>query len=298
MSGSTGPGPVAGAARVRGVQLAPALGDVSGNADRVTAELEDAARAGAQLVVFPEAMLSGYVFERRSEALEAAVTGDHPSLRRIAEACRDLGTWTVFGGLERAGDRLYNAAFLCGPDRPVAVYRKLHTLCLGVDRFTVPGDGGFAVHELPFGRVGVNICYDGTFPESARALKLLGAQLVILVTNWPNLHLKLEQTRMRALDNHVFYLAVNRVGEERGVVFPGGSAAADPRGELLARLGEEAGRIDLALDLAAADRTHVVVRPGAYEFDYVADRRPDAYGPLLEPGTGERTGSRRSAEDG
>jgi predicted amidohydrolase len=287
-----------GPARVRGIQLAPALGDVAGNADRVVAELEAAAAAGAHLAVFPEAMLSGYVFERRSEALEAAVTRDHPALRRISEACGDTGAWAVFGGLERSGGRLFNAAFLCGPDRPVAVYRKLHTLCLGVDRFTIPGDSGFAVYDLPFGRVGVNICYDGTFPESARALKLLGAQLVVLVTNWPNLHLKLEQTRMRALDNHVFYLAVNRVGEERGVVFPGGSAAADPRGELLARLGDEPGRIDLALDLAAADRTHVVVRPGAYEFDYVADRRPDAYGPLLEPPTGERTGSRRSAEAG
>jgi len=292
MAGSPGP------ARVRGVQLAPSLGDVAGNAARVVADLEDAAAAGTQLVVFPEAMLSGYVFERRADALEAAVTPDHPALRRISEACGDLGVWTVFGGLERAGDRLFNAAFLCGPDRPVATYRKLHTLCLGVDRFTEPGDGGFTVHDLPFGRVGVNICYDGTFPESARALKLLGAQLVVLVTNWPNLHLKLEQTRMRALDNHVFYLAVNRVGEERGVAFPGGSVAADPRGELLARLGDEPGRMDLALDLAAADRTHVVVRPGAYEFDYVADRRPDAYGPLLAPSTGERTGSRRSGEDG
>ena len=289
---------LSGPARVRGVQLSPALGDVTGNADRVVAEVEDAAAAGTQLVVFPEAMLSGYVFERRSEALEAAVTSGHPALHRISGACRDLGIWTVFGGLERAGDRLFNAAFLCGPDRPVAVYRKLHTLCLGVDRFTEPGDGGFAVHDLPFGRVGVNICYDGTFPESARALKLLGAQLVVLVTNWPNLHLKLEQTRMRALDNHVFYLAVNRVGEERGVVFPGGSAAADPRGELLARLDDAPGRIDLALDLAAADRTHVIVRPGAYEFDYVADRRPDAYGPLLAPTPGPRTGSRRAGEEG
>lgn len=283
-------------ARIRGIQAAPELGDVEGNAARVVAELEDASRAGTDLVVFPEAMLSGYVFDRRDEALAAAVTTGHPAMRRIAEACRDVGVWTLFGGLERDGDRLFNAAYLCGPDRPTATYRKLHTLCLGVDRFTLPGDGGFAVHDLPFGRVGVNICYDGTFPESARALKLLGAQLIVLITNWPNLNLKLEQTRMRALDNHVFYLAVNRVGTERGVLFPGGSAAADPRGELLARLGEGPGRIDLALDLAAADRTHVVVESGAYEFDYVADRRPDAYGPLLEPSRGERTGSRRAGE--
>jgi 5-aminopentanamidase len=271
---------------------------VAGNARRVVAELEAAARDGARLVVFPEAMLSGYVFEGRDEALAAAVTTEHPSVRRIGEACRDLGLWTVFGGIERDGERLFNAAFLCGPDGAPERYRKLHTLCLGVDRFTLPGDGGFMVRELPFGRVGINICYDGSFPESSRALKLLGAQLIVLITNWPNLHLKLELVRMRALDDHVYYLAVNRTGVERGVVFPGGSVAAGPRGELLATLGDEPGRIDLELDLASADRTHVVVHPGAYEFDYVADRRPDAYGPLVEPSTGERTGSRRAGETG
>jgi len=153
------------------------------------------------------------------------------------------------------------------------------------------------VWKLPFGRIGLNICYDGSFPESARALKLLGAQLIVLPTNWPNLFLKTELTRLRALENHVYYLAVNRVGTERGVTFPGGSVAAGPSGELLAELGAEPMSFMVEMDLASADANRVIKAPGSYEFDYVADRRPDAYAPLREMvPEGDPTGSRRAGE--
>lgn len=294
------PGPV----RVCGVQTDPGLGQPEANAEQIRDRMSDAASAGARLVVFPEAALTGYLFDSRDQALDGAVEAESSAVRTVRDAGRELGVWTVFGAIERSRggsgperNRLYNTAFLSSPSGELHRYRKVHTLCLGVDRFTTPGDEGFRVWELPFGRIGLNICYDGSFPESARALKLLGAQLIVLPTNWPDLYLKTEQIRLRALENHVNYIAVNRVGTERGVVFPGGSVAAGPRGELLAEGGSEPLSFVVEMDLPAADANRVIQAPGSYEFDYVADRRPDAYAPLREMmPEGQPTGSRRAGE--
>ncbi len=293
-----------GRVRVCGVQTDPGLGETEANAELIRDRMSEAASEGARLVVFPEAALTGYVFDSRQQALDGAVEAESPAVRSVRDACRELGMWTVFGAIERFRggegsdrDRLYNTAFLSSPSGELHRYRKVHTLCLGVDRFTTPGDEGFRVWELPFGRVGLNICYDGSFPESARALKLLGAQLIVLPTNWPDLYLKTEQIRLRALENHVNYIAVNRVGTERGVVFPGGSVAAGPRGELLAEGGSEPLSFVVEMDLPSADDNRVIQAPGSYEFDYVADRRPDAYAPLGEMmPEGQPTGSRRAGE--
>ena len=288
--------------RVCGVQTDPRLGEPESNAELICHRMSEAASGGARLVVFPEAALTGYVFDTRDQALGGAIEAESPAVQRVRDACQDAGVWTVFGAIERTSDqsgpaRLHNTAFLASPSGELHRYRKVHTLCLGVDRFTIPGDEGFRVWELPFGRIGLNICYDGSFPESARALKLLGAQLIVLPTNWPDLYLKTEQTRLRALENHVYYLAVNRVGVERGVTFPGGSVAAGPRGELLAEGGAEPLSFMVEMDLRSADANRVVQAPGNYEFDYVADRRPDAYAPLREMmPEGRPTGSQRAGE--
>lgn len=280
---------------VCGVQLAPRRGDSQANTRMVVSAIGAAAAGGARLVVFPEATLTGYVFHDRESALAAALRPDGAELGSIADACRSKRVWAIVGTVERSGERLHNSLFLVGPDGVAGVYRKLHTLCLGVDRFTTPGSQPPPVFDLPIGRIGLNICYDGSFPETARLLKLAGAQLIVLPTNWPNLHLKREQVQIRAYENHVNYLAVNRVGVEDGVAFHGGSAAADPEGVLVAEAGDGAGFLHVELDLEEADRNRVVRAEGSYEYDYVADRRPDAYGRLTaEPPAGDPTGSRHA----
>src|SRR5205085_11487897 len=103
----------------------------------------------------------------------------------IAAACRDTGVHAVIGFIERLGDHYYNAAMVVGPAGVAGSYRKVHLPFLGVDRFLTPGDRPFAVITLPSGRIGINICYDASFPEAARTLKLLGAELVILPTTGP-----------------------------------------------------------------------------------------------------------------
>ena len=280
--------------RACGVQLSPQRGDLEANTGQVEAAISAAADEGARLVVFPEATLTGYVFHDREAAAAAAIEAGGPELLAIAGACRSSDAWCVVGAIEREEERLHNSLFLVGPAGPVGSYRKIHTLCLGVDRFTTPGREPPPVFDLPIGRIGLNICYDGSFPETARALKLAGAQLIVLPTNWPNLHLKREQVQIRAYENHVNYLAVNRVGGEQGVEFRGGSTAADPDGNLLAEGGEDPCRMHVTFDLPAADRNRVVRAEGEYEYDYIADRRPDVYGRLTERSSEAPTGSRRA----
>lgn len=249
--------------------------------------------------MFPEASLTGYLFEDPDEAREGAIDLVSPEVARIEQACRDLGIWCVYGAIERAEKaRIYNAAFLQSPDGRRDRYRKVHTLCLGVDRYTTPGEEGFRVHGTPIGRIGLHICYDGSFPESARVLKLLGAQVAILPTNWPEIELKTELVQVRARENHLWYLAVNRVGTERGVTFPGGSVAADPEGRVLAELGSEPGSFVVDIDPERADANLVVREAGEYEYDYLSDRRPGAYGPIVDTRNGRTDAGRGKSVSG
>jgi predicted amidohydrolase len=157
---------------------------------------------------------------------------------------------------------------------------------LGVDRFTTPGDRPFRVHDLGGLRIGMLICYDGSFPEAARVLALRGADLIVLPTNWPP-GARTTATYLvpaRALENHVYFLAVNRVGEERGFRFIGQSRLVDCDGEpltLVAGNGEET--LYGEVDPARARAKRLVKIPGKYEIDRLADRRPEMYGPLCEP---------------
>src|SRR5206468_1315110 len=140
-------------------QIEPKLAEKERNLDSCLAQLEDAAAAGAQLLVLPECAIPGYMFDSAEEALPYAEEVPGPSTEALEEACRRLSAWCVCGLLERRGDALYNSAVLVGPEGLTGVYRKTHLPFLGVDRFVVPGDE-LSVWETPLGRIGVEICYD------------------------------------------------------------------------------------------------------------------------------------------
>jgi 5-aminopentanamidase len=265
------------------VQIDCVLGDAEANLAAVLEGLIAAAQRGARLVVFPECILSGYCFRSKDEAWEQAQPLPGPASDALAAACRRLDVFAVVGLLERAaGGALYNSCMLLGPDGLIATYRKIHLPFLGVDRFVTPGDRPFAVHDLGGLRVGTNICYDGTFPESARVLALLGADLVVLPTNWPTGALgTIKLTEARALENNVYYAAVNRVGEERGFHFVGRSRIVGPDGEVMTSAPSDATEILLAeIDPRIARAKRVVKIPGEHEIDRIHDRRPEMYGPL------------------
>jgi 5-aminopentanamidase len=269
--------------RVAGVQMDPALADVAGNLGHCLQSLDTAASAGAQLVVFPEAALTGYVFGSLEEAIPVCEPIPGPSTEALAAACRRLDVHAVVGLLEKDGEDHYNTSALIGPAGLIGRYRKLHLPYLGVDRFVRPGNLPPKVYDTAVGRIGLSICYDLDFPEYARVLALLGAQIIVTVTNWPDdiefVPDHIVQTRAR--ENAVNHVAVNRGGEERGVQFIGRSMVVDPSGAVLVEGAHfDADLIYADIEPAAADQKHKVVIPGERETDVLKDRRPEFYGLL------------------
>ena len=272
--------------KIAAVQMDPKIGEVADNLKIILAKLEESAARGARLVVFPECALTGYGFESKAEARAFAEPVDGPSIHAVAEKCRSLGVWSVFGFLEADGEKLYNACVLVGPEGVTATYHKVHLPFLGIDRFADPGERPFAVHDAGGLKIGMHICYDATFPETGRVLTLLGADLLVLPTNWPTRseHAAEHMVATRALENVVYAMAVNRVGEERGFRFVGRSSIAATTGQILAFASPDREETLYAeIDPAMARQKRLINVPGKHEVDRIKDRRPRFYGPLLEP---------------
>lgn len=264
-------------------QIEPKLGEPERNLEACLARLEEAAAAGAKLLVLPECAIPGYMFDSAEEALPFAEEIPGPSSEALERECRRLGMHVVCGLLERDGDALRNAAVLVGTDGLIGTYRKTHLPFLGVDRFAVPGDE-LAVYDTALGRIGVEICYDLRFPEVTRTLALRGAELVAHPTNFP-MAAKIQTeliTVARAAENRIFLLTANRVGKERWGEFCGWSQIVDPYGRRLAEAGETEEALLVAdVDLEQArDKDYVV--PGEYELYLFGHRRPELYGALVE----------------
>jgi 5-aminopentanamidase len=264
-------------------QMAPELAQQERNREHCLALLEQAAAAGARLLVLPECAISGYMFASEAEGLENAEELPGPTSEAFERACARLQTHVVYGMLERHGDRLRNTAVLIGPDGLVGSYRKTHLPFLGVDRFTEPGDE-LPVFDTPLARIGLEICYDLRFGEVTRTLALKGAELVALPTNYPvAARIQTEvNTVARAAESRVFLLCANRVGSERDARFGGWSQIVDPHGKRLAEAGASEETLLVAdLDLAQAREKGDAI-PGGVEFDLLRDRRPELYGALVE----------------
>lgn len=272
--------------RVAVVQTDPQLGRNADNLADIVGRLRDAATQSARLVVFPECAVSGYGFPHLEAARAAAESLPGPTTATLVEACAELDVYAVVGLLERDGAAVFNAAVLVGPEGLLGAYRKLHLPYLGVDRFTTPGDRGFQVWDTALGRIGVAICYDLRFPEGLRALALQGADIIALPTNWPETSELMVDfvTRTRALENRVYLLASNRVGEESGFRFFGRSQVVGTSGRVLAEAGDGLETVYADIEPARAREKRLVIRAGAFEMDTFADRRPEWYGVLTRKG--------------
>ena len=269
--------------RVAVAQMEPILAEKERNLDACVARLEEAAAAGAELLVLPECAIPGYMFDSAEEALPFAEEVPGSSSDVLERESRRLGMHVVCGLLERDGDTLRNAAVLVGPDGLVGTYRKTHLPFLGVDRFVVPGDE-LTVYDTPLGRIGVEICYDLRFPEVTRTLALKGADIVAHPTNFP-IAAKVQTeliTVARAAENRIYLLTANRIGKERSGEFCGWSQIVDPYGTRLAEASEtEEALLVAEVDVEKArDKDYVI--PGEYELYLFGHRRPELYGALVE----------------
>lgn len=277
--------------RVGFFQFQPLFGQVAANLDRIEAAL---AGARADLIVLPELATTGYNFVSREEvAALAEPVPDGPTVARLQELTRREGFSLVVGMAERGApagglgsgpaggpaERVYNSAVLITPDGgPVGLYRKVHLF----DREKLvfdDGDLGFPVFTLPGPRalrVGIMVCFDWRFPESARSLALAGAELIAhpsnLVKPWCQ-----QAMVTRSLENLVFSITANRTGEEdRGdhpIGFTGRSQILDPQGRVLASADESGEALTIVtIDPAAARSKRTNDRN-----DLFGDRRPEQY---------------------
>lgn len=272
--------------KIAGVQMDVAFADPQANLRRMQEFLKEASAAGAALVAFPECALTGYCFDSLEEARPVAQAVPGPATETMTAACRDAGCFAIFGMLEASGDDVFNAAVLVGPEGVIASYRKVHMPFLGIDRFASYGDRPFSVHEAGDVRLGMLICYDGAFPEAPRCLALQGADLIVLPTNWPPGAECLAESSIatRAMENAIYFMAINRVGTERGVTFIGRSSICSPQGKVLAVGSASAEEILYAdIDVSAARQKQIVRVPGKHIIDRIADRRPEMYGPVVAP---------------
>jgi len=279
--------------KIAGVQMDVSIGRVDANVEKMSSLLRKTATAGAGLTIFPECAATGYCFDSLDEARQFAEPIPGPVTERMSDVCKETGLFAVFGMLERDGDAVFNAAVLTGPGGLLGSYRKIHLPFLGADMFTTYGDRPFGVLQAGDVQIGLSICYDSAFPEPSRALAILGADLIALPTNWPpGAECVAEHAiNTRAMENAVYYAAVNRVGTERDFTFIGRSRICAPNGETLAAGSPTEEQILYAeIDPETARNKRAVRVPGKHAIDRLADRRPEMYGLLTEPHSLPRPG--------
>lgn len=264
--------------------------------------LEEAAKAGAELVVFPETSLQGYpaVLARGQEqevlqsVYEAAEPLDGPRVRELTEAARDLGVHVIFGMTER-GTRpgvVFNATVLAGPGGIIGTYRKVH---VAISEQVIWSRGqDWPVYDTPLGRIGMLICYDQAWPESCRELTLRGAELLVMSTAWslrpdeesPDASQAADHYllfgRARAVENQRWFISSNFTGPLGGLSFFGHSQIIDPRGQVIAATGSKPEQSMVLADIdvlggieAAQARSR---GPRLWR-----DRRPETYTSIAAP---------------
>ena len=275
--------------------------DPKQNLAHAEALVREAAKQGARIVLLPELFERPYFCqERRYAYLDYALpVSENPAVLRFQAVAGELGIVMPVSFYERDGNRQYNSAAMIDANGGLlGVYRKTH---IPDDHFYQekfyfsPGDTGFCVFETRFGRVGVGICWDQWFPEAARAMALLGADILLYPTaigSEPILKTDSMPHWRRVMQGHAAanvlpVAAANRVGEERvepcaenggqesALVFYGSTFLSDETGEILAG----AGRAEEEILTATYDFDRI--RRERLHWGVFRDRRPACYGDLV-----------------
>lgn len=277
--------------RVAVVQFEPHVGveNLKANAMAVEKRISEAAEAGAGLIVLPELATTGYLFETRDEAFaHAEAVPDGPTVASFARLAAEHGVYIVGCVAERAGAKLFDTAILVGPEGYIGRYRKTHLWNTEKLWFT-PGDEGFSVYDTPIGRIGLLVCWDIWFPETARIVTQLGADIICIPTGWvwtpPPLYdasgvcMAAHLTITAAHANNVFIATADRIGVERGAGFMGNSLIAGTNGWPIDRI---AGPDEDTILYADVDLTQARTAPiWNQNNDLHRDRRTDLYDQML-----------------
>ena len=219
------------------VQFAPKFKDINANFNYVKEQIKS---IEADIIVFPELSLSGYYFLSKDEILPYAIEFNSPEIIEIQELATKLNKIISFGFAEKCGDNIYNSATILFPDKELSkIYQKTHLFYKERDCFSEGETGFFVIEDKSRDiKIGTMICYDWRFPESARTLALLGADLIICPSNLVT-SLWHKVMPARAIENKVYLAVANRIGTETNggeeLLFKGESAIYDFNGAELAK---------------------------------------------------------------
>ena len=265
--------------------------DIDANIANVTELVREAAGKGAKVVLPPELFEGEYFCRVEDEGLFATAkpVGEHKAVTAMQKLASELGIWIPTSFFELDGQHHYNSLAMINPEGKVeGVYRKSHIPDgPGYEEkfYFRPGNTGFKVWNGAETTLGVGICWDQWYPETARAMMLMGAQILFYPTaigtepHDPDLDTsRLWRRAMigHAVSNVVPVVAANRIGNEHGQIFYGHSFICDERGDILAEFGrEETGVLVAELDLDQAKRHRAA-------FGFFRDRRPELYGRLVQ----------------
>ncbi|MEO1100843.1 MAG: N-carbamoylputrescine amidase [Pseudomonadota bacterium] len=264
--------------------------DEDTNIARVAALVREAAGQGADVILPPELFSGPYFCKTQEEShfARARTWQTHPAVKALTPLAEELGVVIPVSIFERDGPHTYNSVVMLDADgTALGVYRKSH-IPDGPgyqEKFYFrPGDTGFKVWSTKKGRIGVGICWDQWFPEAARAMALMGADVLLYPTaigaepQDPSLDTAARWRRAmqgHAVSNVIPVCAANRIGDEAGQVFYGTSFICDQTGEVAAELG----RTEEGVITASFDADEIETERAAWGF--FRDRRTDLYGPLL-----------------
>ena len=265
--------------------------DMDANIARMADMIRDAAGQGANVILCPE-LFQGHYFckEERDEFFARAYPwADHPAVTALAPLAAELGVVLPLSIFEKDGPHYYNTLVMVDRDGSLlGHYRKSHIPDgPGYEEkfYFRPGNTGFRVWRTAFGVLGVGVCWDQWFPEAARAMMLMGADILLYPTaigsepEEPDLDTAALWRRAmvgHAVSNVAPVVAANRVGNEDGQVFYGTSFIADHRGEIRSDFGRtDEGVITASFDFAEIAKNRA-------SFGFFRDRRPDLYGPLTD----------------
>ena len=261
------------------------------NIDAVCDLVSQAAEQGAEIILPPE-LFSGPYFCKTQEEEHFALarpTGEHPSIIAMAKLAKQLGVVIPTSFFERDGAHFYNSVAMIGPDGEIiGIYRKSHIPDgpgYQEKYYFRPGNSGFKVWPTKYGTVGVGICWDQWYPETARCMALMGAEMLFYPTAIGSepYDAELDTSRMwrramigHAVSNCMPVIAANRIGEEEGQKFYGHSFISDEWGDFLAESdARDNGALVATLDLAKAK----IHRAG---MGFFRDRRPELYGRIAQ----------------
>ncbi|MGS1017362.1 N-carbamoylputrescine amidase [Allosphingosinicella humi] len=263
--------------------------DVAENIEAVSALVREAAAKGAKIILPPE-LFEGHYFCRTQDEdhfARALPVGEHPAVLAMQSLAKELKVYIPTSFFEADGHHHYNSLAMIGDEGELmGVYRKSHIPDgpgYSEKFYFRPGNTGFKVWKTRYGTIGVGICWDQWYPETARAMMLMGADILLYPTaigtepHDPDLDTsRLWRRAMigHAVSNVVPVVASNRIGTEGGQRFYGHSFICDERGDYLAEFGaEETGVLVATVDTVQAKKHRAA-------FGFFRDRRPDLYGRL------------------